>query len=543
MMPETMLSKEDFLYQKDLQQFLGSKLESENWIIVYHGTNEIQDVAFFSAFVPNELLSSILQDESWDISIGAGGPDVCISYEGGREVREYHYYTERGQIQPIVLVRDFHGIRPSYIEIQEEFRLFHNLYYDTTEGKYIKIHNDGNEEDIIAVEGKTVRIKTRALREFAAIKDFSIVLYIDSIRYSPITLDQIPEPQRHLKYHDDKIAYMLNIKDTPSTDPNEKSSSLFIGKRIIKAFSKEKGGIWPYDEEAEQYESFIIGSDDDGNPIKYSSDPDKLGNFFGANPDASNYLTPIFFRKEVLNKYYGQPQKYRITDGHLWCGSLWALRMDNNHPEYIVVWLGDLGKDLPYNEQTYWRTFNIPPDGGISSTCYTRHILGEWANPESPDLIFKIELEQFKKNWIKKHGWTLLLELDQKDQHLLTALHIPTTNDQVEFDNQVLALTKILIDSLNESELAKRTLEIPDGAKGIDKLECFLRESKNSNCSSVISFLRNLQALRSAAVGHRKGRKYEQVAQHFGIGNKNLQQVFGDILANAISTFEAIGNG
>jgi hypothetical protein len=29
-------------------------------------------------------------------------------------------------------------------------------------------------------------------------------------------------------------------------------------------------------------------------------------------------------------------------------------------------------------------------------------------------------------------------------------LHIPLTNSQVEFDSQILALTKLMIDSLNE---------------------------------------------------------------------------------------------
>ncbi len=240
----------------------------------------------------------------------------------------------------------------------------------------------------------------------------------------------------------------------------------------------------------------------------YSSDPAELDNSFAINPDNYYYLTPIFFRKEVLNKYYSQPQKYKVSDGYLWCGDLWALRMDNNHPEYIVVWLGDLGKDLPYREQIYWKTFNLPPEGGVSKTCYTRHIMGEFAEPESPDLRFKQELSEFKKRWEKKHGWSLFLELDQKDQHHLTALHVPTTEDQAEFDNQVLSLTKILVDSLNEAELMKRISGATDCAKGIDKLQMFFQESNIREGDSVVSFLRDLQALRSTGVGHRKGKKY-----------------------------------
>lgn len=523
-------SEEDFLFQRDLKELLKHEFESENWLIVYNQIkDERQNVGFFSALVPNEIVPPVLRNDSWDISIGDGGPEVCVSIEDGKEAWEYHSYTEKGSIQPIVIVRFFHGIRPSYIEIQEEFRLFHNLYYDEAKGRYIKVHHDGNEEDIIIVEDETVRIRTRALREYAAMKNFSIVLYVDSIRYSPISVDQVPESQRHLRDCQDNMSYIVHINENISRSPKEKTSSLFIGKRIIKALPKEKCKIWPYDEEPEQYESFIVGLDDEGEPIMYTSQPEELD-----NPNAY-YLTPIFFRREVLNKYYSQPQKYRVSDGHLWCGDLWALRLDNNHPEYIVVWLGDLGKDLPYSEQIYWKTFNVTPEGGVSKTCYTRHIMGEFADPESPDLRFKQELSEFKKRWEKDHGWPLLLELDPKDQHLLTALHVPTTEDQAEFDSQVLSLTKTLVDSLNEAELSKRIAGTTRSAKGIDKLQMFLQESGNQEGDKVISFLRDLQALRSTGVGHRKGKKYEKVAQRFGLNSSNPQQAFSDILANATS--------
>ncbi len=177
-----------------------------------------------------------------------------------------------------------------------------------TKGKYIKIHDDGNEEDIIIVEGKTVKIRTRALREYAAIKDVSIVLYIDSVRYSSIPMDQILESKRRLEVRDDRMSYLVNIDDNASVNPEKKTFSRFIGKRIVKALSKDRLSVWPYEEEPEKYESFIIGLDESGDPIKYSCNPDNLENKFDAKPDAPDYLTPIFFRREVFNKYYAQPQ-------------------------------------------------------------------------------------------------------------------------------------------------------------------------------------------------------------------------------------------
>lgn len=68
-----------------------------------------------------------------------------------------------------------------------------------------------------------------------------------------------------------------------------------------------------------------------------------------------------FSTKEVLKKYYDKPQKYKVEDNYIRCGNLWGLRIDNNHKDYVIVFLGDLGSHLSQNEQLYWRHFNIPP--------------------------------------------------------------------------------------------------------------------------------------------------------------------------------------
>jgi hypothetical protein len=53
----------------------------------------------------------------------------------------------------------------------------------------------------------------------------------------------------------------------------------------------------------------------------------------------------------VLTKYYAHPERYSVEDGFLRCQGLWGLKLDNNHHEYIIVFLGDLGRDLPSDEQ------------------------------------------------------------------------------------------------------------------------------------------------------------------------------------------------
>ena len=98
-----------------------------------------------------------------------------------------------------------------------------------------------------------------------------------------------------------------------------------------------------------------------------------------------------------------------------------------------------------------------------------------------------------------------------------------------EFDSLVLSVTKIMIDSLNEKALKQCVGSLSNNIRGISLLEIFFKEKKVDGFENHIEFLRNLQALRSSSVGHRKGSNYEKIARKFNI-NKNYNSVFESIL-------------
>lgn len=299
----------------------------------------------------------------------------------------------------------------------------------------------------------------------------------------------------------------------------------------------EECGYWPYDKEKE-YEEYIIGVDEDGAEIKYNSDPDKLSNYFGANPEAPHYLTPVYFSKDVLTKYYSKPELYEVNDGHIRCQGLWLLNIDNLSKDYVSVYLGDLGRDIPNKEQVYWKSFNIVPDGILSETKFKRDFLAQFADPEVADLRFKQLFNMFKNKWSEKFDWELFLELSEKDRYNFEHLRIPVSKSQVEFDGLVLSLVKTLIDSLNEKALNK-VISNKDDLKGsISLIERFFEEQKISQYEQHIQFLRNLQSLRSTGSGHRKGKSYEKASEKFGLEDNNFVEVFERILKDAISFIE-----
>ncbi|MCY3952304.1 MAG: hypothetical protein OXG55_01460 [bacterium] len=177
------------------------------------------------------------------------------------------------------------------------------------------------------------------------------------------------------------------------------SSSLY-GRKVLKAPPRTKAGIWPFDKQEKRiYHEFIIAENSDGEPVEHTCNPDHLANNFGANPDAPHYLTPVYFRREVLQRYYEFPEKFSIEASYLSCGGLWGLSIDNDHPDHVMVFLGDLGRDLPESERPYWRTFNIAPIGRPSRTAIRRSLFALPTAPEAPDLRFKSAYRLFKTEW------------------------------------------------------------------------------------------------------------------------------------------------
>lgn len=216
------------------------------------------------------------------------------------------------------------------------------------------------------------------------------------------------------------------------------------------------------------------------------------------------------------------------------CAGLWQIRIDNNHPKHVVLYLGDLGRDLSFSEHKYWKSFNIAPDGKISEVEFKRGFLAEFAGPESPDLLFKLLFEDVNEKWEEHFGWKIFLPLTKEDSHFYISLRIPANDSQSEFDNQVSALTKVIIDSLNEKQITDALGGSLENEKGISKIERLLEQRKITGYSQHISFLRDLQELRSKSSAHRKGSQYPKIAQKFGIGGKKSNEVFRDILNRAI---------
>ena len=151
--------------------------------------------------------------------------------------------------------------------------------------------------------------------------------------------------------------------------------------------------------------------------------------------------------------------------------------------------------------------------------------------------MFKEKYDELQELCRENLGWQLLQPLSSDDQHHLKNLRIPATDEQRDFDELVLSLARILIDSLHMKRL--NSLLSDAQKEGLEKgsiarLEAVLASRNIERAAEHIAFLRNLQNLRSSSSAHRKGSKYRRIAKQFGIESQSLRDVFARILWQAL---------
>jgi len=503
------------------------------WFPAYRRTESNDErTTCFSALVPPTLIPKLVKNSrGWDISIGDGVPAIWTSWPNGLEKHTYTAFGNDSGIEPLVIRRSFYGLRSPFNELCQEFRLYHNLYQDQSRKRFVLTDRNGDEHEAARYGDNFFEIKTDLLLEFCAAKQIALAIYFDGFRDSKTTLAELGIDESRINHEEERYEYSLAVLPFDSFTKTEiRTTGHISGKKYIlpRPIPLESSRT------PEAYQEFVIGTDPTGKPIRFTCDPEQLANFFGKNPTAPNYLTPVFFRAEVLSKYYGDPQKYSVEDGILRCGGLWSMRIDNDHSDCVVVWLGDLGRDLSEAERNYWLSFNILPEGRkISETSFRRNIRAQFADPQKPDLLFKHEYNYFNRTFRETRGWDFFLPLHQDDEHFLTGLRLLPKDNQAEFDSQLIALTKVLVDSLNEKEIAKGLTTLKKDDKGITKLERFFQERGTTGYEPHVKFLRVLQDLRSRSAAHRKGSSYDKLIADLKMADEGHQKVFAALLMAA----------
>lgn len=301
-------------------------------VTVYQQMGDPRDYFIFCALIPPDQIEDILSDGH----MSSGDPETMDSMPAAycpSEESEIKYFRWGGDeeiygAEPLVICRHFSGVKESYIEISEEFRLFHNLYHDKETNTYIKIDDAGNETTIAVVKSDEVQIRLKEIRQFLAIKEMYLSMLFEFNEYSRCTLEELELSEFEQCDFRRKGAMCWTYDRWDIPVQNFQSISRLRGRKLIEPLPKSKSGFGNFAEEP-KYVEFIVDVDNNGDEVYHTCDSYKLKRVSGENPDAPWDFTPVHFRRQVLDQYYNEPNKYTVKDSRVECG-MWGLKIDNH---------------------------------------------------------------------------------------------------------------------------------------------------------------------------------------------------------------------
>ncbi|MCY3884545.1 MAG: hypothetical protein OXG24_06450 [Gammaproteobacteria bacterium] len=482
--------------------------------------------AIHPLLIPSRDALDAIESYGWH-SVRRSPGSVSNWDQEGKEHVAYHRFGNADGIEPLVLVREFHDFKEPYVEVSEEYRLFHNLYPDTKHQSYAKFDESGQETVVVKLQSDCAMFRVQEVREYLAVREMHLLIQFDIHEQSQHSLSELSLAKDEKHHHDEEQNWKLRYTELERQDYF--AAARLIGKRLLVPVEKRHSGFRGFSEPTNCYADFLIGYDDQGGEIKSTCDPARLP-LYNTNPD---FFTAVSFRKDVLERYHSQPSKFSVSDGLLSCGNLWRLPFDDDHDDRVCAWLGDLGTILPYKEQQHWLAHNfLPSDIGVSKTFFDRQFAAEWAESHRPEHQFRELYRQLNETCEKRMGWLFLKPLHEQDAHRLSTLRVPASAEQPAVDEQLQNLATILIDSLNMSKLQNLIppAERPADDGSINLLDALFRAKSIDDYQPHIALLRTIQGLRSTSSAHRKGSKYDRLASKVGMKEQGPRRVVANLI-------------
>ena len=511
------------------------------------------DKRIFSCLANDDVAAKSMTYDTWDINHSEGGPLINEQLDG--TFISYSRYSN-DEVEPIVMYLENEGRWPEEVFLAEEFVMYFKLHKEVkgkNEYVYYQVDECGDDVEVARVAGINLEVKLKYVKEYIAVKKLNLLVFTDEVINDTRSINELGGniiPWTTIK--DSNFIFSYALQESAGYGLEYKSCAVFRGKCMMRYNDKDIQHLWKLRDSG--YEDFVVGADEDGKEVFMSCEENRMPNLFTRQGDEPYSLSPVFFKRDVLSKYFQAVDKYSVQDGDL-SGPSWGIRIDNDRSDdYVVAALVDLGR-MPHKEQLHWKSFNVlpPRNGSYSTTTFSRWFAAIPTNcSEAPDLVFKQLYIQVNDKWRSKYGWPLFKELAADDQYHFETLHLMgQENDQKEFDGLIQSITKLIIDSLNEKQLVKAIDSTkPDVLRflsernikeskpsniqgGITKFECFLI-SEGLLDSNVIKLLRNIQDLRSSTVAHRKNTKLdtktEELFNFFGILQESDKVVLLNLL-------------
>lgn len=436
---------------------------------------------------------------------------------------------------PIIIAREnsCYKDRRVYFELNPQIAHVHDLHWMEERSAYCTLDVQGDIRDVVSIGTESYRgpvtIAEDVLMKHLLLGDLVLVRFfdVDRRRTSDVPLPEASDYASTERWDAEGIL----ARWTPIRGVTGEIERAFLrGYQIIAPPTDRQRRRALLDaRQARQYCTFLAHDWKHDRVAEVFCDPDQLGNYFVESPYPFEH-SPAFFKRKVLLRYQSDSDKYTIEERTITCRSSWSLRYDINTAGQVQVYLKDLS-GLPYQEQLYWKSFNEPPNGGLSLRSLKTDFLGEWYDEPNPLRDLKRLLEDFPHATTPAGTVEVWQRPTGAEADLADRIHYLATTASDEWERAIVVLNKLVVEGLNLRHL-RRLAEF----LGIEHTKLgsitLLREVLTTRgvagdvIHSVIEPLRELQELRSQFASHRKGdaaaatlkrirKQYKDLATHY----------------------------
>lgn len=478
-------------------------INNDDWIILYE-QNEVRnlenDIFTFCALIDKEKIhdNDYMNKYDWGFATDSFGKAGFGTF-WSKDTKEMFFTdgTTHEEFGYLIALRYFDKYDTS-VEINPKFIWYGNLVKQ--QNGYVDPITD---ELIIKMTSYRIEVKREYLKDFLCAFNKACVIVFDHRRHfnSNEKANSRIENISGLNYY-----ITFSVSDLEGYGFNYDGCSSIIGKAIISPFKKPRHRDYKYFTEDEKYENFIIDYDEnEDEEIEFTCNENSLANFFGSNLGAPHFLTPVFFDIKVLEKYKNDPRNYVVDDSNISFLSEWSIPFNINTERRVSVWLGDLGR-IPYEEQKYWRTFNIKPEGQMDSKFLDRQIKGIWTDSSRIESKLVSSLNRFNTIIKARYDDVIFNVLSDADKEIYNTFMLPINYSVPEYQSFLMQLCKLTCESINTKlikTVVEKDYEIEAMSRGsISQLGVFLKFTKIDEKEMISNSLKKAYNCRNKLSGH-----------------------------------------
>ncbi len=491
----------------------------ENELAVYASG----DYTFIHAAVISEdSLSLLTQGDLLEWSGSPFSPSAGYVFEGEqsgvRIERGDHWGTKMiKDTRQLVFGREFEGWEEdsrSYFEILQEYEHLAEIHWRPEKYAYCRFDGNGDLEHVVSVTSKKkdgpgvtlVSFKREPLEQYITASNSVLVRRFDFTLFRhkgflgwPDGPEDIFNEDKDFFYRQKNAGHAAYTRGVQIIRPRRPRNQILSSMR----------DRWTGHEER-QYVEFIANDWRNNCPATISTDPAATTNYFEYRKNSLPFeLSPAFFRPEVLSKYKSDRYKYTVSTREIRCRNAWVLqRHDVNEAGQIHAYICDL-RDLPYEEQLYWKSFNENPKAGISERALTHDFKGEMVLITDPlDDVLAIV-----RRWAESdlEWWKL------REESLLKRVSTPLTTSRDEWAEAFMDLSKLLVEGFQVKAIRMRLrgadIAFSEEDKSIALLEKLPADHHKSADLQRLEGLRAVQNIRNKVKGHPGGKDAANLSQ------------------------------